>query len=196
MRTICKRVETLFNKFSEKHFLKQLTPLSEVTKVITSDTSGRGVVASSNIPAGALLGIYPGTHISYKEFLEKEQFVSRSVKSAYMLSKDIIIDPTDMFGYLTDTPDHRIALINEASPEQQTNIVAINTKRNVWYISIQDIKAGEELFTNYGPQYKRNYSSSDVGNLTFSKDQIKILHEVSKRYSWTRKGIKELIEEK
>lgn len=187
---------SLLNKFSEEHFLKQLTPLSEITKVITSDTSGRGVIATIDIPAGTLLGIYPGAHISYIEFLEKEQFVSRSVKSAYMFSKDIIIDPTDMFGYLTDTPDHRIALINEASPSQQTNIAAINTKRNVWYISIQDINAGAELFTNYGPQYKRNYSSSDVGNQTFSEDQIRILQKASKRFHWTRKGINELLEGK
>jgi len=183
----------LLNKFSEQHFLKQLTPLSKTTKVITSDTSGRGVIATIDIPAGTLLGIYPGAHISYKEFLEKEQFVSRSVKSAYMFSKDIIIDPTDMFGYLTDTPDHRIALINEASPSQQTNIAAINTKRNVWYISIQDINAGAELFTNYGPQYKRNYSSSDVGNQTFSKDQIKILQGLAAKYLWTKRGIGELL---
>ena len=183
----------LLNKFSEKHFLKQLTPLSEVTKVITSDTSGRGVVASTKIPAGALLGIYPGIHISYKEFLEKEQFVSRSVKSAYMFSKDIIIDPTDMFGYLTDTPDHRIALINEASPKQETNIAAINTKRNIWYISIQDIKAGEELFSYYGAQYQREYSSSNTASRVFHEDQIQVLLQVAKKYRWAESGITGLL---
>ena len=104
-----------------------------------------------------------------------------------MLSDSVIIDPTDIFGYLPDQPTVRIALINEPPPNKQCNILNISTSRYVWYATICEINQGEQLFTHYGDQYRRDYESTN--DKLLSSSNLDCLKTLAKKYAWIREGI-------
>ena len=177
--------------FLEGRFLKRCRALSEYSKVISSADKGRGVELSEDISEGTLLGIYPGEHLSLSNFLGKEDFVNKSVKSAYLHSEDRIIDPTDIFGFVKDTPNNRIALINEPSENEAVNIIPVSSNKHVWYVAISDVPAGKQLFTSYGHKYERDYRTRQID---FTSEQLKCLKQVSLKYCWLRNGLKEVLE--
>lgn len=180
----------LLNNFKEDRFLKRIRPLAEYTKVITSKDKGRGVELLESVEKGRLLGVYPGAHISLKEFLGKEDFVNKSVKSAYLHRQSEIIDPSDIFGFVTEAPNNRIALINEPSEGETVNVIPISSFRHVWYVVISDLSAGTQLFTSYGHKYERDYNTRQFD---FAASQLICLQEVSSKYPWLKTGLAEVL---
>ena len=155
---------------------------------MTTAEMGRGVQSDVFIPAGTLLGTYPGQHLSLKSFLAKEEFISRSVRATFRLSEQVIIDPTDMFGFLPNSPALRLALINEPPPGDNFNVIAISTVRYVWYLTISDVKIGQQLFTHYGENYRRDYSSSSISDVppNLSDLQFGCLKKFRGKHFWLK----------
>lgn len=180
----------LITDYKEQRYLRNIRPLADYSKVITSKEKGRGVELTESITVGDLLGIYPGAHLNLKSFLGKEDFVNKSVKSAYLHSEDKVIDPTDIFGFVTDTPNNRIALINEPSENETVNVIPVSSRRHVWYVAISNVQAGKQLFTSYGHKYERDYQTRPLG---FTEDQLMCLKDVSLMYPWLRAGLKEVL---
>lgn len=149
------------NLIKEEYFLKNLKPLFEYSEVIVEGDLGRGVVSLVDIPKGTLLGVYPGKYLTIDQFLEKETFVSRSIKSTFKFSENVVIDPTDIFGFLPNKPQLRIAFINEPPPGFQANVMVLSSSKYIWYLSCLDIKKGQQIFTNYGNTYRRDYKTEE-----------------------------------
>ena len=188
------KVADCLNDWRESRFLKSFKPLSEYSKVTMSEQMGRGVEVSVPVSAGSLLGVYPGEYKSIKAFLEKEEFVSRSVKSAFMISEDTIIDPTDIFGYLPDRPELRLALINEPPAGERINVFPVSSRKHVWYVAISNLEAGQQLYTNYGPVYSRAYETSNLNTRasSLSDQESESLRFAARVYPWLGRGVLEL----
>jgi hypothetical protein len=80
-----------------------------------------------------------------------------------------VIDPTSATGELSDTVPWilntfatlptLLCRMNEPGPGGDVNVVAEETERSVKFVVERAVKAGEELFMDYGPYYDRsNYS--------------------------------------
>ncbi len=182
---------------AEGLYLNALVPVGEITKVVRDPTLGRNVVATESIPAGSLLGIYPGIKLSISEYKKKHSFIEKAVSSSYQLSEDRIVDPTDVFGYLVDIPDNRIALINEATKKNQLNIVSLISSSNVWYFTIAQIPKDQPLYSFYGYSYRRDYLTehSDGDSLfKFSESEIELLKDAAERFRWLQEDIKLILE--
>ena len=185
----------LFN-LKETSFLKSLRPLAELTAVEKCSELGRNVIANEIIPAGTLIGIYPGAKLSLNDYYDKHELLNQAIKYGYRLSEDTIIDPTDIFGYLEDRPENRIALINEATPTKRSNILPLASKNNIWYLVFRKVQKGEPLFSFYGTTYTRDYECSNEESKTgvqLSLEEKELLKNVSDKYCWLENEISELL---
>ncbi len=185
-----------FKRLQEWVFLRQLSARLNLVQVRSSDDLGRGLYASTKIPAGTLLGIYPGRTLTRQEFQEREEFSIRAQRYAYYFSDDLVIDPTDLFGNLPDCAVPSLALVNEPPPGVRINVVPICTVSHVWYVTIAEIMTDEQLFTTYGPNFRRNYQTDlDAmrGAVELSVAEQEILRRVSEKYLWLRDGVKSLL---
>lgn len=186
-----------FSNRAERKFLASLPPIDEISTVVLNPPLGRNVIAIKNIPAGHLLGVYPGVQLAYQDYLDKHELLENAMRYGYRLSEDTIIDPTDIFGYLPNTPALRLALINEAPTEKRLNIIPIPSRINIWYLVIREIPAGEALYTFYGASYSRDYSNS-VAAVTaeteFSTAEISLIRKIGSRHKWLRSGVESLLE--
>jgi hypothetical protein len=185
----------LTNNFRESQFLSKLTPFDTISKIIYSTNLGRGVESLTEIPAGTLLGIYPGKYRTVKDFLEKQEFVEKSVKSSFLFSENLVIDPTDIFGFLPDNPTLRIAFINEPPKGFKANVLPVSSKKHIWYLVIDNINKGDQFFTHYGKSYIRDYEIDveSVHENTLIKSNIKILEESKLKYPWLKSDIEKIL---
>lgn len=192
-----KRVLRIWNYFTERRYLSSHKGIEDITEVRTEDKRGRGVYASEIISPGVLLGVYPGKRITIDEFFAKETFVKRSLRYAYYISSELVLDPTDIFGYLPDVIENRLALINEPIEGESVNVLPINSYQFVWYVCIRKIFQGEQLLTTYGSLYERGYKSAMVhteGKCEIDQETKNILMMLSKRYTWLKVGVSEYID--
>ena len=183
----------MFRSLKEDGCLENLPSVDTFTEVRKTDGMGRGVFALRKLELGELLGIYPGRLIDEKEFLEKQEFVGRSVKYSYALEGKKVLDPTDIFGYLPDKPEARLALINEPPPGKRVSVIPLISKNHVWYIVINPTEVGEQIFTTYGPKYERDYETDLIGLLGIPKLSLEgaaALKNAAKKYTWLKKSIK------
>ena len=181
---------------AERQTLASLQPIESITSVALDPRLGRGVIASRKIPAGTLLGVYPGAKLSLQNYLDKHELLENAIRYSYRLSQDIIIDPTDIFGYLRDTPELRLALLNEAPPEKRLNVLPLASRNNIWYLVIRDIREKDPLYTFYGASYARNYPSSTEqeaeqqhAGTKFTEGEVSLLRETAKRCRWLRNEV-------
>jgi len=175
--------------FAEKTFKNKLKPIWERTSVLESGGEfGRSVVANESILAGELVGIYPGAIIPPEEFAEKREFVRRSMNYSFELKSGLVLDPTDMFGYLVNTPKNRLALVNEPDPAKRVNLLPLESRSAIWFLCVENLKPGEELFTTYGEKYSRVYpvdsSLTDSNSSLITKEQSLLVKRTYKKYFW------------
>ena len=182
---------------AEDKFLRSLPHVDEITQVVLAPILGRNVIATTNIEPGQCLGVYPGVKLTIQAFLDKHELLEHAVRYTFSLSEDTVIDPTDIFGYVSNTPKNRLALINEAPPDSRINIIPIASKQNIWFTSIRHISAGEPLYTFYGLSYSRHYSCS-VEKLyrgtEFTHAEIELLRAVAMSRKWLHQGVSSLLE--
>ena len=182
---------------AENRFLSYLPHVDNITRVVVEPVLGRTVIAKTSINAGQCLGVYPGAKLSLQAFIDKHEFIDQAVRYAFSLSENTVIDPTDIFGYVSNTPKNRLALINEAPPDSRINVIPIASKQNIWFTSIRHISAGEPLYTFYGLSYSRHYSCSvekPYRVLDFTQDEIKLLREIGLSRKWLKQGVKSLLD--
>jgi hypothetical protein len=188
----------IYHDTLERRFIRRLPSIVELTSVDEVEKLGRSVVAIREIEGGTLLGIYPGQRLRISEFVEKGEFVSNSLRYAYYLSEDLIIDPTDLFGYLPNKPRSRLALINEPPPGLRANIVSLSSSNHIWYACLRTIKEGEQLFTSYGPNYNRNYPTDfqkTNGLMYCDEKDYQQLRAIAHNYPWLKDSAEQLQQE-
>lgn len=181
---------------AEQRCCAELPPIETITTVKHTSPFGRAVYASRRIAPGSLLGIYPGRKLAMRDFLEKERDCFSGLRYAYYLSAQEVIDPTDIFGRVGDSPQLRLALINEPPPDEWINVASISSSRYVWYATVRSIEAGEQLFTTYGPNYARDYPTAPLGSggvVGWSQDEAAELCSLGARYPWLRQGVRDLL---
>lgn len=182
---------------AENRFLNSLPYIDDITRVVFEPLLGRTVIATASIDAGQCLGVYPGAKLTLQAFLDKHELLDHAVRYAFSLSENTVIDPTDIFGYVSSTPQNHLALINEAPPDSRINIIPIASKQNIWFTSIRHISAGEPLYTFYGLSYLRHYPHG-VEKLyrgtEFTQDEIELLREIGRSHKWLQQGVKSLLD--
>lgn len=177
----------------EERYLEGLEPFDSFSEVRLSGVAGRGVFATVDLPPGKLLGVYPGTKMPLADFKRKE-FSNRSIRYAYILPNNYVLDPSDPFGYLPDREDLRLALVNEPPPGEEINTLPISSLNHLWYVTLREVPAGQELLTSYGSSYKRDYATAM--NHSSASDYFlyrEVLTSVSLRHPWLRHSVKMLL---
>jgi hypothetical protein len=178
--------------------LRSLTDLDEFTTVQSTASMGRGVFATRTIPAMTLLGVYPGKRVRRASFEEKKVLVAGARQYAYLLSEGWVLDPTDASGAPPDENDARLALLNEPPPDAACNVAPLRTENNIWFLTICEIPAGEQLLISYGPHFKRDYSSemdSTDGKIILSDETVDRIRAVGHDHPCLRAGIQHLLQE-
>lgn len=147
----------------------------------TIKNANLGVFAAKTIPAGTIIGEFPGFSSNMKDALaSKKNDDARKSAQLYIwdVSDGFVLDPTNsegvlelelsyLFGlYKVDTA---MARINEPTMRRDSsiplgkfdcNVFTRIVKGNVEIVAERDIFAGEELFMDYGNRYDRtNYDS-------------------------------------
>ena len=132
---------------------------------------GRGVFVTEGLPAGTVLGTYPGRLVPPGPYTRKLQVAPRTSNYCWTLGGDRgALDPTDASGILCEplplfeslpgfqllAVDTTLALINEPCAGFDVNVKTEETDEDVYFITERDVRVGEELFLDYGQKYDRS----------------------------------------
>ncbi|KAL7570319.1 hypothetical protein ACA910_017166 [Epithemia clementina (nom. ined.)] len=126
------------------------------------------LVAVENIAAGTVLCEYAGLvrretdedgipeQNSYGFKLQKlDEWVLKTAETCY--EKSFILDARSVFNESSLINDIRTDVLARERPDREENVgckeVLLNKWPHVFLVSTRDIKAGEELITDYGPSY-------------------------------------------
>lgn len=136
---------------------KQFVKVSQVNKNLNNgDTvTMKGVIAIKDIPQHVRIGHYVG-RLSNKIY---DNYAIR-VQTEKFSGKISPFDP-EIGKFYPEMEGHFSALINEASENDDgPNVIMVNNHvlGCVDFVTLKNIKAGEELTTFYGFSYYRNYS--------------------------------------
>ncbi|XRA99583.1 SET domain-containing protein [Pycnococcus provasolii] len=128
--------------------------------------AGRGIFASCDLPAGTVLGGYPGRLLSTEAYRRKLAQVPRAAEYCWQLQDaNKVLDPTDDSGVLFEpsvpcmlfgSVRTTLALINEPAPGADVNVDTVEGSEGVTFVLSRDVTAGEELYLDYGPTYDRS----------------------------------------
>ena len=138
-------------------------------QVRNSGTHGLGAFAKQDIPAGTVLGRYPG-RIRTPEEMAAKAFRSPGAKDyCWLNERGNYIDPTDSDGKVSTLPgpgsfwcfpvDITLTRVNEPPIGQASINLAsedVDNGHGIQYVAARDIIAGEELFIDYGMNYDRS----------------------------------------
>ena len=137
--------------------------------------AGRGVTTNRDIMKGQQIGTYPGHLRTKKEYLEKIMKYPCAAEYCWQLTtSDWVLDPTDDKGELlefvqlvemlgNDVPlldafsrPTTLSLINEPPAGGDVNVRVEESVNEAYLLADCPIRAGEELFLDYGPFYDRS----------------------------------------
>lgn len=179
----------MLTKVKESLFLSNLSSLGGRVSVEKLGDKGRGLFALEQFNAGSLLGVYPGATLSLAEFYEKQEFLGRALGYSFYRRDSRVLDPSDIFAYVSSDLANALALINEPDEGERINCLPLESKRYVWFLIVESIKPGEQFLTTYGPDYKRAYSTSlklDNGLACLDEE---LLIEAGRKYPWLKQSI-------
>lgn len=153
----------------------------------TVPKSNLGVFATKTIPAGTVIGEYPGYLINVNDTLyKKKDDKARALAQKYMwaITEDVVLDPTNKFGILDLELSYlfgmfkvptTIARINEPPPGKDCNVATNVVGAQVIVTADRDIFSDEELFMDYGRSYDRtDYPDSTSSSASKSASQIEL----------------------
>ena len=138
-----------------------------------ASTSNRGVFSKGFIPAGTLLGTFPGfVKKADSALASKQGEKAKQLAKKYMwaLNEDTVLDPTNDAGSLNleiryfygiVKVDTMMARINEPPPRNDCNVYTKVTGTTVEVFAERDLFADEELFIDYGMAYDRSDYDDD-----------------------------------
>lgn len=132
---------------------------------------GLGVFATAPIPAGTVLGAYPGRPRSPADMTSKVQGAAPAAASyCFQTDSGWVLDPTDASGQPSAFPgpglpwlpvDASLSRVNEP-PAGHPGGPSVEIQddpgdsRGLLMVAGRDIAPGEELFLDYGPVYNRS----------------------------------------
>lgn len=133
--------------------------------------AGRGLFATADIPAGTVLGEYPGVIYPKAAWLARkmnsEEAVVLASRYAWTLEGgDKVLDPTLPNGELPErvvalggliSKPTLLALVNEPPAGVDVNLVPEVSQAAVAFVADRDIFKGEELWIDYGLNYDRRH---------------------------------------
>ncbi|KAL4430122.1 hypothetical protein ABPG77_004904 [Micractinium sp. CCAP 211/92] len=147
----------------------------ELIEVAPSRVAGKGVFATVTIPAGTVIGCYPGRPRTPAEMVAKCAVAPGARDYAFKTRDGRLLDPTDAAGQLSASPapglpwlpiDFSLAYINEPPKGAGGTNVTVeddpSDPAGLLCVTARDIVAGEELFMDYGPTYDRSRYAADV----------------------------------
>jgi hypothetical protein len=122
--------------------------------------AGRGVFAGQDLPAGTLLGSYPGRRLSAPSYYAKRQRLPNFTEYCWVIEElQIALDPTDeQTGTLCEplsvlsplpiigTIETTLALINEPPPSADVNLVTTLEGKTLSIATGRAIAQGDELY--------------------------------------------------
>lgn len=125
-------------------------------KIISSKGGGVGVVATKDIPAFTVVGVYPG----YKDYFSGEQVkIGRPIPRYALMNYNCADRNNCIFDELLDT---FTPYINEPSKNEFSNCAWIQEhdyiEGRLSVMTVRAIHRGEELLIGYGPLYPRSYA--------------------------------------
>lgn len=141
-------------------------------QVRPSAVAGLGLFATADMPAGTVLGTYPGMVVSLNDRRIQQKAYQYPYCQTYMWrfsDNSALIDPTNAVGdledYCTSTTapflfrnPTTLCRINEPPLGRDVNVVTEeNRDQRIVVLRLErNVMAGEELFMDYGPQYDRS----------------------------------------
>lgn len=142
----------------------------ELVEVRDSGLAGRGVFAAAGIPAGTVLGAYPGRPRPPADMLAKAARAPGAKQYAFRTREGLYLDPTDLAGAPSPWPapglpwplavDASMAFINEPPPGGAGCNVGVeddpSDPASLLCVAARSIAAGEELLMDYGISYDRS----------------------------------------
>jgi SET domain-containing protein len=114
-------------------------------KKSTIKQAGKGLFAAKDIPKGTKLGYYAGVYMNERGYdkLNNQDYV-------WEVSRDKYVDAKPC-------PRATLRYINSKMPKKGTkrsfNVEPYTYKGKLWYRTTKPIKAGDELFIDYGEYY-------------------------------------------
>ena len=132
-----------------------------------STVHSKGVFAKQDLRPGSTLGAYPGRPRSPAAMAAKAQQAPASKAYAFCTSGGTFLDPTDVAGQPCSQPrpglpwlsnDPLLAFVNEPPPGQLTSVSVVDGRDDLELVFVvtADVRAGEELFVDYGPSFDRS----------------------------------------
>lgn len=123
--------------------------------------AGLGVFAERDYPSGFDFGPYKGRWLTPEEYNSKNKdllyvWEVNDYRGNKSRAKGKKFDPTATIGYWDGEckkDSNYMRYINHPRTKLEENITAKQVGPYVHYLSSRPIKAGEELFVNYGPGY-------------------------------------------
>ena len=132
----------------------------------------RGVFAKADIPAGTILGSYPGRRRTSSEVLQKAQYAPETRQYVFHLKDAMYLDPTDQHGRPSKQPspglpwfsiDPSMAYVNEPTTGSSVNVeFADGLDGDVVFLAACDVRKGNELYIDYGKTYDRSSYRGDA----------------------------------
>lgn len=131
-------------------------------QIEASTIDRRGVFAQRFIPAGTVVGAYPGFARPPAEMARKVQRHPGTKDYVFSVDDGWFLDPTDGKGRMRETKlwgfvQPHLAFVNEPMAGQTTNLsVEEGAGRfELLYVALSDISASQELLIDYGKYYDR-----------------------------------------
>lgn len=114
----------------------------------TGTPRGRGLFAAQPLSEGVYLGDYTGEVLTHEQYLER--YPAEDARYVLAANTDYNIDASD-----PKTSSMLRFLNHSAQPNCYYDVQRIRRQREkrVRFFTLRDVRAGEELFFNYGEQY-------------------------------------------
>ena len=149
-----------------------LDAADSVLQVRPSVVAGLGLFVTQDLPAGTVLGTYPGMVVPLNDRRIQQKAYQYPECQTYIWrfsDNSGLIDPTNNVGTLEDYCTSSTApflfrvpttlcRINEPPKGRDVNVITeeLSQDRKVLVRLERNVMAGEELFMDYGPQYDRS----------------------------------------
>ncbi|GLC36689.1 hypothetical protein PLESTB_000130700 [Pleodorina starrii] len=141
----------------------------DLLEVRQSNIAGRGVFARAPIPAGTVLGSYPGRLRSAAEMVAKCEVAPLAASYAFRTGDGRFLDPTDVSGQPSPYPqpgwpwplptDVVLSYVNEppkGSPGTNASVEDGPQAGELLFLAATDIPPGAEVLIDYGVTYDRS----------------------------------------
>lgn len=141
---------------------------SDLIEVRSSPVQGRGIFAKVDIPPGTVLGAYPGRPRTPADMTAKCVAAPGARYYCFRNARGMLLDPTDWSGAPSERPvpglpwwsvDVTLSYANEppkASPGVNVTVEDDpKDEEGLIFVALEGIRAGGELFVDYGLDYDR-----------------------------------------